>query len=1046
MKYTKYDHAEIEPAILNFWKYNGILEKIRKRNSKNEKYYFLQGPPYTSGRIHLGHAWNMSLKDMLLRYKRMRGLHVWDRAGYDMHGLPTEHATEKKLGIKGKEQIETFGVDKFVRECEVLCKQNLQLMNRDFIRLGATLDFENAYQSVTDDFIDGEWWLIKRAHEQGRLYEGLRTMHWDTASSTGVAKHELEYKSVTDKSVYLKLQLKENKKTFLVVWTTTPWTLPFNLAAMVHPGLTYVKCSVGDEVLILARSRAEYVIKKMLGRDYKVIQELKGKQLEGLKYIHPFEKEIPFFTEIKTNKKLHTILISEEYVDDVSGTGIVHTAPGCGPEDYEVGHKNHLPPFNTVDEKGIAHNLGPFTGLKARTEDAQFTALFEEKGVVVAKESYTHDYPHDWRSHEPVIFRATKQWFFKVEDMKEHLIAANNKVKWHPEAGYNAFNSWLENLRDNSITKQRYWGTPLPIWRNVDKENDYIVVGSIKELEKLSGKKVKSPHKPWIDELVIKKDGKLYKRVPDVIDVWVDAGTTSWNCLYYPSKKQAFDEFFPADFILEGKDQIRGWFNLLMVASFLALNKPSFKAVYMHGFVTDVEGVKMSKSLGNVISPDEVVNRYGADVLRYYSIQTRAGEDMNFSWESLELKHRQLNVLWNIQNFLMSLTREIKTNPFELDSQLMPNLFDMPEKVIFSRLHRTIRDVTFAIENYHLDEAVEPLETMFLELSRTYIQLVREKSSIGSKEEKELVVYATAHVLLGILKIFAPVVPFITEAIFQNLREEYKLKQESIHEFDWPSYDENRIDVALEEEMSIAQDIVSASLRVREQIKLSARWPLKELVIVSSDQKVISAVERLRELIENQVNVKELVLAPQLAAVKEMVKVNYEKISPRYKALTPKIIAKLAIDSKETLLSHIEREGAYAFTIDGTEVRIVKEDLLMEREVPWPYKAAEFSKGVIYVNQQRTEKLEAEGYSREIMRRVQSLRKTAGLEKPDRISLYLKTSQELKSMLGPFSEDIKNKVGAKKIVVDILDPVKKHQVVSEEKIKGEEFLIYFDKV
>jgi isoleucyl-tRNA synthetase len=1030
MQYQKYDPSVIEPAILDFWEKNGIYHKIKQRNEDGKSFYFLDGPPYTSGKVHIGTAWNKSMKDLILRYKRMQGFNVWDRAGYDMHGLPVEHATEKKLGIKGNQAIVEFGVDKFVEACKKLSTENLTKMNEEFIRLGVWMDFENAYQSITNDFIDGEWWLIKQAHEKGRLYEGLRTMHWDTASSTGVAKHELEYKSVTDDSVYVKFALKDEPNMYLIVWTTTPWTLPFNLAVMVNPSLTYVKADVGGETWIVAKALAGNVIKEVAEKEYSVKEEVLGEKLEGLEYVHPFHGEIPF----DGAEKMHTVVLSTEYVDDSSGTGLVHTAPGCGPEDYEVGHRNGLKPFNSVDENGVVQDCGPFTGLRARKDDVIFREKFEEKGVLVATKKYTHDYPHDWRSHEPVIFRTTKQWFFKVEDLKEKMIEANNSVKWVPEAGYNAFNSWLENLRDNSISKQRFWGTPLPIWRNVENEEDYIVVGSLGELKELSGVNVDEPHKPWIDTIEIVKNGKTYRRVPDVLDVWVDAGTVSWNCLDYPKDEEHFG-LFPADFILEGKDQIRGWFNLLMVASFLALDKPSFKAVYMHGFVTDVSGVKMSKSLGNIISPDQVVDKYGADVLRYYMAGTSAGEDNNFSWEEIGLKHRNLNVLWNVHKLLLNLAKENSVNPYQLDA----GRFDVPEKYIFSKLYQTINAVTDFFDQYRLDEVIKPVEDLFLGLSRTYIQLIREKSSVGSVEEKNTVLFTLGNVLLETLKLFAPIAPFVTEAMYQNLREAFDLEEESVHLFAWPESDDSLVDQKLEKNMGDVDVVMQAISHGRELVKMNVRWPLKEVVVVGENVK--TAVEELKDIIMTQVNIKSITVVPKFG--KEVVKINFSKIKPRYGDLTPQVIAHFATKSKESILEAVRKEGAYRVVIEGVSVEIGREDLIVTYEGEESYHAVEFKGGVVFVNTERSKELDAEGYSREIMRRVQSLRKKAGLEKVDKIVLYLKTSDDLKAMLDEHVDAIARKVGASKIKIDLVNPVTKHEHVSEEKVKDEDFVVYF---
>ena len=538
-----YDFKKIEEEVLKFWEKNKIYEKAKKKNSKGEKYYFLDGPPYTSGKVHLGTAWNKAMKDMVQRYKRMKGFNVWDRAGYDMHGLPIEHKVQAKLNLRYKEDIEKFGVDKFTKECEKLSVEFLNSMNEDFERMGVWMDFKNAYKSITPEFIEGVWWLVKKAHENGRLYEGFRSVPWDYFHQSALAKHELEYKSVLDKSIFWKFKVKDKDNEYLAVWSTTPWTVAYNLGVMVHPEFDYVKAKVKDEVWIVAKGLAGPFIQGVVGEKLNVIDEFKGKELEGLRYEHPFYQELKKHYDkiMKESKKAFTVVLSEEYVDLNAGTGLVHLAPGCGPEDYEVGHKHGIPPWNNLTESGYYPNdMGKFSGRHAKEDNDSFIDDLKELGSLIAVTEVEHDYPFGQRSQKPVIFRATKQWFFKVEDLKKEMIQKNNKIKWVPVAAYNAFNSWLENLRDNSITKQRYWGTPVPIWRNTKDENDIIVVGSVKELEKLSGKKIERLHKPWIDNVVIKKNGKEYKRIPDVLDVWVDAGTVSWNCLGYPRSEKNF--------------------------------------------------------------------------------------------------------------------------------------------------------------------------------------------------------------------------------------------------------------------------------------------------------------------------------------------------------------------------------------------------------------------------------------------------------------------------------------------------------------------------
>lgn len=1037
MKFPNYDHQKLEPEILKFWQENEVTEFLRKRNKKGKKFYFLQGPPYTSGHIHLGHAWNMGLKDMVLRYKRMNKFNVWDRMGYDMHGLPTEQKAMAGLGLKNKDDIEKFSVKKFMEECRKFCTEMMVKMDEDFQRLGATLDFSDPYQPIKQGFMEAEWWLIKQAHEKKRLYQGLRTMHWDAATQTAVAKHELEYKNVKDTSIYVKFQHESENKKYFIIWTTTPWTIPLNLAVMVNPELNYAEVAVDNkEVWIAAENLVDKVMEKAGVKKFKIIKKYKGSKLEGQSYIHPLGIKQHFPKDLQTNPKLFTVLLSKEYVDDSSGTGLVHSAPGCGPEDYEVGYRNGIPPFNCVNEEGFFENFGSFTGWKAKTDDKKFIQALEDADCLLAKESYVHEYPHGERSHEPVIFRTTKQWFFKVEDLKDKMIAANKNIYWNPQSAKNAFDSWLENLRDNSITKQRYWGTPVPIWQAHD--GDYIVVGSVAELEKLSGQKVKDMHIPEIDKIIIKKNGKEYKRIPDVLDVWIDAGTASWNCLNYPGNKGLFKTFFPADFILEGKDQIRGWFNLLMVASFLALEKPSFMNVYMNGFVTDVSGVKMSKSLGNIISPDELVEKHGADVLRYYMFQTNAGEDINFSWDECKTKSRLLLVLWNTHKLLINLSRENGINP----SMLKKVKLDREEKYIISRMNSTVKKVTALMEEYRLDETTAPLEEMYLELSRTYIQMVRDKSVLGTKEEKEACVYVIYLVMMELLKMFSIIAPFISEAMFQNMKDEFSLKEASITHYSWPRFDKKMIDLKLEQQMETAGEVIQAVLSAREKANLGLRWPVKELIVISSNDDVVRSVKALEEIIKRQTNVKSVKVMNNLPGLKSTIKANHSKIGPVFGKLSVEIVKKLLSDDAEKIVASLDKKGFYELSLQGKKVKITRDMVDVEKEVPELYKASEFRNGSVYLNTERTSELEAEGYARELMRNVQGLRKEAGLEKSDRIVLFVKASNEMEKMLKKFSSDIKEKVGADKLEFSL----GKGKHSGEFKVKKEEFKVWFDKV
>ncbi|MBI2649875.1 class I tRNA ligase family protein [Candidatus Woesearchaeota archaeon] len=553
-------------------------------------------------------------------------------------------------------------------------------------------------------------------------------------------------------------------------------------------------------------------------------------------------------------------------------------------------------------------------------------------------------------------------------------------------------------------------------------------------------------HKPWIDEVRIRcKCGSIKERIPDILDVWIDAGSASWNCLDFPRRKDLFEKLYPADFILEGIDQIRGWFNLLFVASMVAMSNCSFKSVYMHGFINDAQGRKMSKSLGNYILPQEVIMEYGADTLRYYMIGgTPPGVDINYNFDDMKVKHKNLTVLWNLHKYAIEMAKNLKVNPSELKIDLQK--FDVEERFIFSKLNSAIKMATETFNEYRLNEIPWQAEELFLELSRTYIQLTREKSSMGSEEDKKVVLYAAYNVLLESLKLFAPIAPFITEAMYQNLRHEFRLKEESIHLFGWPKHDEGLIDKELEESMQTISEIMQSALAVREKIHLGVRWPVKEIVIAAKDKNIASAVEKLRDVIKKQINVKEVKIVESMPNVKVKIKADYSKIGPKFGDKAPKIIAQLTIDSPETVLKHIQENGKHSFNADGEIIDIVKEDLLVTREVPMPYEEGIFKHGLIYLNREMTDELEAEGFAREIMRRVQALRKKAGLQKSDNISLFIKTDDELREMLKDWSIVIKEKVGASQFRISELEPSRKHAFVSNEKVKGKEFEIHLEKV
>ena len=917
-----YDFKETEKRIFKFWKDKKTVDKIRKRNKGKKKFYFLDGPPYTSGRIHMGTAWNQVLKDQILRYKRMKGFDVWDRGGYDMHGLPTAHKIQEKFNLKDKKAIEEFGIDKFVKECKKFALDMMKQMNNDFDKLAVSLNHVNPYMPIENEYMEGEWWLIKKAHEAKRLYLGKKVMTWCSKCETALAKHELEYKNVKDTSIFVKFKIKGKENEYLIIWTTTPWTIAYNLGVMVNPELNYVKAKVGNEIWILAKELAGTVIQNFTEHKLNILEEFKGKKLEGLEYVHPFYDVLKKkYDEIKKkSKKAFTVILSKEYVDTNAGTGLVHMAPGCGPEDYEVGRKNNISPFNNLTEKGnYSEDMGEFSGLNAIEDNHKFIEALDKRKALVASTKVEHDYAHCWRCKSPIIFKTTDQWFFKIEDLIPKMLKQSEEIKYIPKEIKERYQLWIKNLKDNSVTRQRYWGTPFPIWK-CNSCGDYSVIGSIAELKKLAGKIPEDIHLPWIDKIKIKcKCGKEKERIPDIIDVWVDSGVASWNCLYYPGKEEYFKKFWPADLILEATEQTRLWFYMLQLVSNIAFGKNCFKTMYAHGMLRDFEGVKMSKSLGNIISPNEVLEKYGVDALRLYTITARAGDDMSFSWEEIKLKYRELDILINTTNYLV--------NYFDKPVKNLPKNLKLEDKWILSRLNSTIKKATELLDNYRLDLAPQLIEQLFLDLSRKYIQFTRERNN---NEDVFKIIF---EVLFNTLKMFSITCPYISEELYQKLKEKYKLKEESIHEFSWPKADKKKIDTKLEKDFENIFLIIEKGLAARDKAGIGLKWPLAKAII-----KGVELKKDLQEIIARQLNVKKI----ELKKSKE-IEVSFDV------SLTPE--------------------------------------------------------------------LEAEGYAREISRKVQAFRKNLGLNKKDKISLVLVTDDKFQEILKIQENLIKKRTNSKKLEI-----------------------------
>ena len=1037
-----YVFKTLEPEMLDFWKDAQIYDKSVKKNASGKRFYYLDGPPYTTGKIHIGHAWGKALRDSLLRYKRMAGFAVWDRPGFDMHGLPIEVSVEKELGIKDKKEIiNKIGIQKFIEACQKYALDNLWPMIDDFKRIGVWLDWKNPYMTIRNEYIEGAWWALSKAEEKKLLYLGKKAMTWCPRCATALAKHELEYYSRKDPSLFVKLPLQNKDNEFLVVWTTTPWTLPFNMAVMAHPDVDYVKVQVGKEVWILAEALVESVVKD----PHKIIETFKGIKLKGQKYVHPFKSEVKFHQELK-EPNAHSVIFSKQYVSTDSGSGLVHCAPGCGGEDFEVGREFGVSAFNETDEHGcFLESMGSLAGLVAKQDDERFIQLVEDKGLLLKKGTINHDYAHCWRCKTPVIFRATDQWFLAVESLREEMREQNKSVHWQPNwAGSRQFDSWLASLRDWCISRQRFWGVPLPIWLcSCGKRK---VIASRAELTKLTGKELENLHRPWIDHVVLKCDcGKDMHRVPDVLDVWLDSGVAPWATLNFPSDEKTFKELGFPDSILEGSDQVRGWFNSLTCMSMISFGKIPFKSVYMHGMINDALGRKMSKSLKNFITPYEITEVYGADTLRYYQIGGAGpGLDLNFNHDDAKTKHKNLGVLWNIHNFAIDLAKELKVNPAKLDAASMCSLFSLEERYMLSKLNSAIKKTTELFDDQRLNEIPSVVEDVFLTLSRSYIQMVRDKAALGDEDERKVVLYAVYTTLVNTLKLFAPIAPFITDKLWQTFKSEFGLAEESIHLCSWPVADKKLIDVQLEQDMDLADSVVQSILASRERAKISVRWPIKSVEVISSSDDVRRAVEHLSGIIKSQTNVKEVHAHGELVDVKVSVKPNPGPLGKGFGAKSPLIMREIPQLKAKDVLSAMAKDGTYALKVAAETFQLNKDHLIVEREVPKNYVESEFKQGFVYLNTERSSELEAQGYAREIMRRVQQLRKDANLKKVDKVHLFIQSEPVLVKMLHPHEQKIKEKCGAIELKLEDASVARKHGFSAEEKIKDYSVKFFLD--
>lgn len=995
-----FDQRELR--ILNFWKDKQIFERSVKERIKEPHFSFYDGPPFATGLPHYGHYLAGTIKDVILRYKTMQGYYVPRRFGWDCHGLPIEQEIEKAFNLTGAHSIEQFGVANFNEECRKIVLRYTEEWKALVSRMGRWVDFSQTYRTMDRSFMESVWWVLKQLYEKGMVYEGYKVMPYSAKLGTPLSNFEAgeNYKDVDDPSITVAFTLKDDPATDLLIWTTTPWTLISNMGIMVGPDIDYVKVfdAVHGRNFILAKGRLAQNYKNP--SDYQIVQEFKGKELEGVRYQPVF----PYFAEQEAFR-----VILEESISLEDGTGVVHAAPAFGDVDFYACKKAGLPLVCPVDGNGrFTADIPEYTGLFVKDADKDIIKRLKKEGKVFHQGTIHHRYPFCWRSDTPLIYKAVSTWFVAVEKIREQMVETNNQIHWTPDhIKYGRFGKWVENARDWNISRNRYWGTPIPIWRS--EEGDLHVIGSIAELESLTGKKIDDLHRHFIDDLTFTLNGKLYKRIPEVFDCWFESGSMPYAQNHYPfENKELFAEGFPADFIGEGLDQTRGWFYTLHILSTALYGKPAFKNVIVNGIVLASDGSKMSKRLKNYPDPSIVVQKYGADAIRLFLMHSPAvkADDLCFSEPGVELVLRQILIpLWNAYSFFILYARLYHWKPSAEQHKPEATI----DRWILSLLQKLVHDVDTGLKNYELSEAVEPFIGFVDQLTNWYIRRSRrrfweDKASIDRDEA-----FATLYqVLITLAKVAAPIVPFITEEIYRNLRA--PSEPESVHLARFPMAHAYLKDENLEAEMAAVQSTVSLGHSLRKEHKLKVRQPLKAALIASSDENILKFLKDQQHLIADELNVKEIHLShKEEQFVHLKAKANFrvlgKKVGKLMKA-AQKAIEEMGQDKLETLL-----EGqSVILTIEGEQIELTPEDVQVEREVREGLVAANAGLITIALDTALNPDLIEEGLAREIVNKINTMRRDAGFEVSDRIHIRMETTDAVKACFAVHGDTINAEV------------------------------------
>ena len=1038
---TNLNFVDREKKVEEFWKENHIFEKSMENRKEGETYTFYDGPPTANGKPHIGHVLTRVIKDMIPRYRTMKGYMVPRKAGWDTHGLPVELEVEKKLGLDGKEQIEEYGMEPFIKQCKESVWKYKGMWEDFSSTVGFWADMEHPYVTYYDDYIESEWWALKEIWNKKLLYKGFKIVPYCPRCGTPLSAQEVSqgYKTVKERSAVVRFKV-VGEDAYFLAWTTTPWTLPSNVALCVNPDETYCKVKAADGYIYYM---AEALLDKVLGKlakeegekAYEVLETYKGTDLEYKAYE-------PLFAcageaAAKQKKKAHFVTC-DNYVTMSDGTGIVHIAPAFGEDDSRIGRNYELPFVQFVDGQGNLTKETPYAGVFVKKADPMVLTDLDKEGKLFDAPKFEHDYPHCWRCDTPLIYYARESWFIKMTAVKDDLIRNNNTINWIPESiGKGRFGDWLENVQDWGISRNRYWGTPLNIWQC--ECGHMHSIGSRQELFEMSGDeraKTVELHRPYIDEITLKcpECGGEMHRVPEVIDCWFDSGAMPFAQHHYPfENKELFEQQFPANFISEAVDQTRGWFYSLLAESTLLFNKAPYKNVIVLGHVQDENGQKMSKSKGNAVDPFDALNKYGADAIRwYFYINSAPWLPNRFHGKAVvEGQRKFMSTLWNTYAFFVLYADIDNFDPtkYELNYDQLPVM----DKWLLSRLNTTVQAVDNDLANYKIPEAARSLQEFVDEMSNWYVRRSRERFWAKGMEQDKINAYMTLyHALVTIAKTAAPMIPFMTEDIYQNLvRSVDKDAPESIHLCDFPTVNEAWIDKDLEADMKELLEIVVLGRACRNTANIKNRQPIGTMYVKA--EKKMS--EFYTDIIADELNVKEVKFADDVESfISYSFKPQLRTVGPKYGKLLGGIRQALTDINGTAAMNELRTNGVLKLDINGNDVELTEEDLLIETAQTEGYVSESDGETSVVLDTNLTPELIEEGFVREIISKIQTMRKEAGFEVMDKIVVYAHGNDKIQDVMKTHEDEIKSEVLADEMVLGETDGYVKEWNINKEAV------------